>query len=328
MTDLSKEYRIVSVAGGWHPSARRTALSIEGRDATSFLHALVTADLAAVAAGGGTYAAYLTPQGRMIADLALYRLDDRWLADVPGMAAASLAAKLDASIFAEDARVEDRSSRTTILAVVGAQASDILGRVDGFDRARIQSLALRSTLTSGDITIARTDETTLPTFDVFVPKQAVGGVREILSHGGAVAMSEALAEGLRIEAGRPAFGVDMDTDTIPLEAGLLDRAISTTKGCYVGQEIIIRVLHRGGGRVARRLMKIESRQAEDTITAGARLIADGHDVGVITSAGRSPERDRAIALGYVHRDHAIDGREILIRQAGDERMAVVVGAAG
>ena len=58
-----------------------------------------------------------------------------------------------------------------------------------------------------------------------------------------------------MDAGRPLFGVDMDTETIPLEAGLLDRAISTTKGCYVGQEMIIRVLHRGGGRVAQRLVK-------------------------------------------------------------------------
>ena len=69
-------------------------------------------------------------------------------------------------------------------------------------------------------------------------------------------MTEELSTSLRVDAGRPLFGVDMDTDTIPLEAGLLERAISTTKGCYVGQEVIIRVLHRGGGRVARRLVKI------------------------------------------------------------------------
>ena len=81
-------------------------------------------------------------------------------------------------------------------------------------------------------------------------------MRAKLVEAGAVTASEETAETLRIEAGRPRFGVDMNTDTIPLEAGIEDRAISFTKGCYVGQEVIIRVMHRGHGRVARRLVSI------------------------------------------------------------------------
>ena len=87
--------------------------------------------------------------------------------------------------------------------------------------------------------------------------EAIGdAMRAKLIEAGAVAASEDVAETLRIEAGRPRFGVDMNTDTIPLEAGLEDRAISFTKGCYVGQEVIVRVMHRGHGRVARRLVSI------------------------------------------------------------------------
>ena len=81
-------------------------------------------------------------------------------------------------------------------------------------------------------------------------------MRAKLVEAGAVSASEETGETLRIEAARPRFGIDMNTDTIPLEAGIEDRAISFTKGCYVGQEVIIRVMHRGHGRVARRLVSI------------------------------------------------------------------------
>ena len=328
MTDLSKEYRIVSEAAGWRRSTRRSVMAILGRDAAPFLHALVTADVGGLAPGAGAYAAYLTPQGRMICDLALYRKDDGWLADVPAATAASIAAKLDASIFSEDVRVEDRSARMAILSVVGPKSAALLARLDGADRSHIDALPLRGGADAGAVTVARTDAAMLPSFDLLLPAHAVASTVEILGSAGAVAMSDELAEFLRIQAGRPAFGLDMDTDTIPLEAGLLDRAISTTKGCYVGQEIIIRVLHRGGGRVARRLMKMEGRQAASAIAAGAAIIADGRDVGIVTSTARDPERDRAIALGYVHRDAAIEGQDVLIRHERAEVPAVIVGAAG
>lgn len=328
MIDLRQEYRIVSAAAGWRLSTRRALLRMAGRDASSFLHALVTADVASVAPGGGVYAAYLTPQGRMICDMALYRQPDAWLADVPAAAAASLSAKLDAAIFTEDVRVEDGSGQLAIVTLVGADAARILGAAAGLERSQIESLPLRGILTASEITAARTDATALPSFDLLLPRGAAADVTARLAQAGAAAMSDALGEALRVEAGRPSFGVDMDTDTIPLEAGLLDRAISTTKGCYVGQEIIIRVLHRGGGRVARRLMKLESSEAGAAIEPGAVIVAGGKDVGAVTSAARSPVRDRAIALGYVQRDAAEAGGPVVVRQDGVETAAVIVGAAG
>jgi folate-binding protein YgfZ len=330
MTDLSKEYRNVSAAAGWRVASRRAPISLAGRDTAPFLHALVTADVASVPPGGGAYGAYLTPQGRMIADLALYRAADRWLADVPAATAASLAATLDALIFTEDVRVEDQSARIAILSVIGMRAADVLGRLDGVDAGRAAALALRSTLDAPAVSalIARTDASALPSFDLFVLAGQVAGVAARLTAGGAVEMSDDLVEALRIDAGHPSFGRDMDTSTIPLEAGLLDRAISTTKGCYVGQEIIVRVLHRGGGRVARRLMQIAARHDADVIAAGAVIVADGRDAGAVTSAARSPVGGIAIALGYVHRDAATEGRDVIVRSAGADVPAVIVRAAG
>jgi folate-binding protein YgfZ len=120
-------------------------------------------------------------------------------------------------------------------------------------------------------------------------------------------------DALRIEAARPLFGVDMTTDTIPLEAGLLDRAISTTKGCYVGQEVIIRILHRGGGRVAKLLVQFLADPAVTEVPDVGTLVFDqGREVGVITSAAMGPATSRVVALGYVHRDSAEAGRSVTL----------------
>jgi folate-binding protein YgfZ len=108
----------------------------------------------------------------------------------------------------------------------------------------------------------------------------------------------------------------MTADTIPLEAGIEDRAISLTKGCYVGQEVIIRVLHRGHGRVARRLVRL---QVEGNAPpAGSKVFSGDREVGVITSAAESP-RLGAVALGYLHRDFVEAGTAVDV-QAGDIRV--------
>ena len=116
---------------------------------------------------------------------------------------------------------------------------------------------------------------------------------------------------LRVEAGHAEWGVDMNADTIPLEAGLLDRAISTGKGCYVGQEVIIRVLHRGGGRVAKKLVRLRF-AGRDVPAAGTPLSVDGREIGRVTSAVWSPRESAAIGLGYVHRDFAETGEEVFL----------------
>jgi folate-binding protein YgfZ len=116
----------------------------------------------------------------------------------------------------------------------------------------------------------------------------------------------------------------MTAETIPLEAGLLERAISTSKGCYVGQEVIVRVLHRGGGRVARRLVALTFDPAVQTLPlAGTPLQVDGREVGRITSAAWSPHEPRAIALAYVHRDHAEIGRRVHAQIEGAEIAAEI-----
>jgi folate-binding protein YgfZ len=118
----------------------------------------------------------------------------------------------------------------------------------------------------------------------------------------------------------------MTTETIPLEAGLLERAISQTKGCYVGQEVVIRILHRGGGRVAKRLMTMVFDEGVSTAPSpGAALQVDDRDVGTITSAATDPETGRVIALGYVHRDNAVVGGRVQLASGGAAEITALAG---
>jgi folate-binding protein YgfZ len=105
----------------------------------------------------------------------------------------------------------------------------------------------------------------------------------------------------------------MDEETIPLEAGIESRAISFTKGCYVGQEVIIRVLHRGHGRVAQKLVGLLMEPGQAVPAPGTTLQADGKDVGVVTSSAESPALGRPIALAYLKRDFIAPGTQVQLR---------------
>ena len=150
----------------------------------------------------------------------------------------------------------------------------------------------------------RVVDTGVPGFEVLIDVSQSGAMRHAL--GGAIEADQAVAETIRIEAGVPRFGQDMDDETIPLEAGLESTAISTTKGCYVGQEVIIRVLHRGHGRIARKLagLRLEGSVAP---APGASVTAHDRDAGIVTSATVSPSLNAAIALAYLHRDFQTPG---------------------
>jgi folate-binding protein YgfZ len=325
MPNVSDEYRTIAGLAGWIDKAGRGRLRIDGHDAVAFLHALLSNDIQALGAGEGVYATYLTPQGRMIADVVAYHCGDHVLLDVAPGQAAVLAARFDQVIFTEDVQISDVTSSLDQVAVVGGHAEAAVARAAGADVDQIRRLPPRAHIPIGDLRVARTDDAEFPSLDLFFPSPARSEWLDRLDDAGVIPMSRALAEALRIDAGRPAFGVDMTEETIPLEAGLLDRAISLTKGCYVGQEVIIRVLHRGGGRVAKRLVRLAFDPSVATPPpAGTPLATDTGDAGRITSAAFSPRSGRVIALGYVHRDAVETGRRLKAAGAPAE----ILGLAG
>jgi folate-binding protein YgfZ len=248
----------------------------------------------------------------MITDLRVHARPDALLIDVPSGLAGELAGRLDQLIFAEDVQVADASAGFGLITVTGGDAARVAARVS-----------------VEPILAARVDDLTLPVFDLWVPSAARDPLMRELTEAGVAPISPELFEAMRIEAGRPRFGVDMTTDTIPLEAGLLDRAISTSKGCYVGQEVIIRVLHRGGGRVARRLVKLAFEPVPaDFPLAGAAILSGGRETGRLTSVARSATGERGIALGYVRREVADAGGTVEIETGAGRLEASIVGLAG
>jgi folate-binding protein YgfZ len=329
MPDIAHQYRTIVSGAGFRMRADRGRLRFTGADRVTFLQALVTNDLIALKPHQGAYAAYLTPQGRMVTDLHLFLRPDSIVADVPAALASGLAAKFDALVFAEDVQVVDVSAELAQISVIGGRAAATIAAAAGADTTALGQLAVWSQLDVEGGFVARTDDADVESYDVLVDASRQEALVDALESAGAVRMTTDVTEAVRVQKGHPAFGTDMNTDTIPLEAGLLERAISTSKGCYVGQEIVIRVLHRGGGRVAKRLVKLvlKNTGGADGVAAGAVLAADGKDVGAITSVASALEGEGLLALGYVHRDYAEGGRTVSL-SAQPGTVATIIGLAG
>jgi len=253
---------IHAVSPDAYHAARRRAASIDrsdrgrvvvsGADRASYLHGLLTNDVAALKAGEGCYAAYLTPQGRMIADLFLYELGDVLLVTMAGGVKETVVSKFDQLIFTEDVKLGDVTGTFAQVAVVGPESAGVLLKViDGLDHAVLTTLAehgnVRAQFGGQSAIVVRVTDTGEPGFDVFVERAQAAAFAAALAGLGVVELDEGTADALRIEAGVPRFHRDMDEETIPLEAGIEARAINFNKGCYVGQEVIIRVMQRSTG---------------------------------------------------------------------------------
>ena len=294
----------------------RGHIVVSGRDRATYLQGLVTNDVASLKAGEGCYAAFLTPQGRMLADLVIYELGDRMLLALGRDVKDALVARLDQMIFAEDVQLGDVSDTFESVAVVGPDspritADALRGLGDDELRALPEHGNRRAAFAGGAAIVLRVDDIGEPGYDILVDAPNAPALRDALAAKGAAPLDEATAEALRIEAGIPRFHKDMDEDTIPLEAGIEARAISFTKGCYVGQEVIIRVLHRGHGRIARKLVGL-TLAGEAVPSPGAAVDRDGRQIGHVTSSTMSPALKCPVALGYVHRDFAAAGTSVSI----------------
>ena len=305
-------------------------IAVAGNDRRSYLHAMLTQDVLAVQPGSGCYAAYLTPQGRMISDVVVLEIGDLVLLDLPAPRVGVVLEKLDQFVFSEDVRFGDVTAAFGKLTVAGPRSADVvvgalgdaardLG-IEGWTEFRNRRIEWRGNA----VVLAATRDFGVTGFDLYVERPQVAALAESLAAAGAAPAGAEVGEVLRVEAGRPAFLLDMDGDTIPLEAGIEGRAVSFTKGCYPGQEIVIRIVHRGHGRVARRLtgLLIEGSEVparDDLLRAGER------DVGRVTSAVYSPSLDRPIAIAMVHRDSFEPGSELTVLH-GDGQLRAVTTA--
>jgi folate-binding protein YgfZ len=298
--------------------APRGQIAVAGPDRATFLHGLLTNDTASLAPGSGCYAAWLTPQGRMLCDLHVLESGDMMLLDVPAADVQQIADRLEQFHFTEDVQIATVPSLRAVW-LHGPKAPQLIGHDAG---AWMPYQNARADIAGVSAVVARVDQLAVPGFVIYVDAGQENEVTAALGAGGALHATPATLEAARIEAGYPVFGIDMTTDTIPLEAGLEDRAISLTKGCYVGQEVIIRVLHRGQGRVARRLVRLQVEG--DAPPRDSKVFSGDREVGFVTSAAESP-RFGALAFAYLHRDFVEPGTAVDV-QAGDMRVRAHVNS--
>jgi folate-binding protein YgfZ len=333
VTVSSGEYAALRQGAGLVDRSDRGRLVVSGNDRRSYLHGLLTNDIAGLKAGEGCYAAYLTPQGRMLTDLAIYELGDVLLLSLDLDVKDAILAKLDQFIFSEDVQLGDVTGTFAAVGIVGPRSAAIVESV--ITRAApgaitaissISSMAdygnMRAEFAGRPVIILRITDTGEPGYELLVDVAQGAALAGALREGGAVDVGADTSEAVRIESGVPKFHRDMDEETIPLEAGIESRAISLTKGCYVGQEVIIRVLHRGHGRVARKLVGLTIAGNNVPPPETPILAADGRDIGRITSSAWSPALKSAIALGYVQRDFVEVGTKVTV--GGEDAVVTAV----
>ena len=306
------DYRALHESAVIGAVAPRAQIAVAGPDRAAFLHGLLTNDITSLTAGRGCYAAWLTPQGRMLCDLHVLESGDMILLDVPAAEADAIAARLEQFHFSENVEIAPVASLRAIW-IHGPATPRMLG--GGFG-AWILYQNARVDIGGAAVVAARIDQLGVPGFVIYADAQQEDEVTAALRAAGALHATPETLEAARVEAAYPIFGVDMTSDTIPLEAGIESRAISLTKGCYVGQEVIIRVLHRGHGRVARKLVRLQVEG--EAPPRHAKAFSGDREVGFITSSAKSP-RLGAVALGYLHRDFVDAGTAVDV-EAGEVRV--------
>ena len=318
-TTPTDEYASVCKNAGLIDLSFRTQRELTGADTMDFLQGMVSNDVKALKPGQGCAAALLTEQGRLVADLRIYATDSTVLLDVDARIAAKTIAALDRFIIADDVELVDLGAQQTTVAVQGPEAAQALNAL-GLDSLPERELHhCQATLAGVGVRIVRTDQTGHGGYEIHTPNDRAADVWQALaSVDGMQPVGHTALNMLRIEAGIPWYGVDMDEDRVVLEVGL-EHAISFEKGCYLGQEVVERVSARG--HVNRRLCGLLLSAAGPA--AGDRLFKDGKDVGWLTSVTDSPRLGRTIALGYVRREHADPGAHLSIDGNGKSVVAEV-----
>jgi folate-binding protein YgfZ len=279
--------------------------------------------------GEGCYAALVTNKGRMQSDLNIYILPDEILLDFePGLTGA-ISERFDKFIIADDVQVIDAAPHYGLLSVQGPQAWTAIERIGlNFPRPekQFQSRSIKDE-TLGEIYCINQPRIRTSGFDLFAPVNSLGALADKL-----IASAEQISgraagwralETARIEAGIPRFGAEMDETNLAPEAGLESRAISYTKGCYIGQEVIARI--RTYGQVAKALRGLRFAENSDALPPkGARILSGEKEVGYVSNAIHSPILNADIALGYVRREHNQIGTELKIRSTDGERAVKIV----
>jgi len=305
-SSVDAEYEALRTRAVVVDRSHRGRLRIGGPRAADMLNGLVTNDVGGIEPGHGCYAAALTPKGKIVADLRIYREEDGFLIDAPMRAAAGWLAVVKKYVNPRAAPHHDLSTSMRALGVYGPTSHHVAAAVVGATPTALGVMPpyahLHAAVGDGVAVVARVPDAGVEGFDVYLPAEQFDAAwsRAVDAH--ATPAGLAVWDVARVEAGYPEWGLDIDDTTIPQEANFDDlHAISYTKGCYTGQEVVARVHFRGHVNRHLRGLRIEGDAA---IPPRTPLVDEsGRLVGEVRTAVRSP-RLGAIALGMVRREVA------------------------
>ena len=328
--DWQAEHAALRAQAGLVDLSFRSRLCVIGGDRIRFLHGQVTNDVKKLKAGEGCYAAVTNAKGKMESDLNIYRLDDELLLDFEPGLTTKILQRLEKYIVADDVQIVDASPHYSLLSIWGPKAEQaiLLQEWAGRDAiAPLQSpfaIVKLSTAAHGEVYVAK-QARPANRFDLFIPNTTADAVAAQLlgavnSMGGRACGWRAI-ETLRIEAGVPRFGVDMDETNIPIECGI--EAVSYTKGCYIGQEILNRIHTIGHVNKELRGFRLPA-EIDGLPSRGDKLFSSGREVGFITSAVDSPALQMKLALGYVRREVGQIGNHLQLQMASSQHQVKIV----
>jgi tRNA-modifying protein YgfZ len=301
-------YRAITEACGLVDRSERGKLALTGSEAKSFLHGQVTNEVEGLEPGRGCYAAFLTHKGKMLGDLRILDFGDELLLDTERVALQELFNMIRRYKLGRDVELHKRTVQMGLLSLIGPHARRVAG-ADALGEAEHDNV--RAEIGGEPVVLVATDVGV----DVFCAADATEPVRAALATGGAEPVPEEAAEVLRVERGRPRYGVELDDSVIPQEAGLNERAVSFDKGCYVGQETVARLFYRGKPNRHLRGLRLSGPAA-----TGDALVLGEKQVGRLATVAVSPVHG-TIALAIVRRE-APPGTTLAV--AGTDTTAEVV----
>jgi len=298
----------------------RGAVLVEGPDALTFLQSLLSQDIEPLADGQGTHALLLQPQGKLDTDLRLLRVGDTAWLDCEVGRGEGLAASLRRFKIRIKAEVTDRTGEWGCLTLRGPEVAGLLEAAGAPPLPAEAHAHGPWAPDGGSARLVRADWPGGPAgADVVGPVGELAAIREALVAAGFTPAGLSAYEAARVRAGIPRQGLDIDEKTIPQEAFLELDAVSFTKGCFLGQELVCRIDSRGHVNKLLRGFRIDPGGNATTPPAGAGIVVGDKEVGALTTVARS--EDGVLALGYVRREVEMPA-DVLVRWSGGEAKAV------
>jgi folate-binding protein YgfZ len=312
-TDIDRDYRVLRSGAGIVECTERVRLRISGSSRAKFLQGILTNDVNTLSPGRGLYAAVLTGKGKMQADLTVYALSDWWWVDGEPELSEKLPGLLSRYTIGTDADVSNMAGTHSIFSIYGPNAPRVLAAAFPGLSVPLGNLAVSEMDWNGHhLIIADSAYPGTPGFKILAQTEAIEPARRAVLAAGAGVVDPGALEVVRIESGVPRFGIDMSEENFPPEARIEERAISYTKGCYMGQETIARI--KTYGHVNRLLVGLHA-DTDRPVRAGTRIISaddESKDIGYVTSSVASPALGRVITLGYVHRSFEAPGTRVAL----------------